>query len=235
MQLMSACKQPLLHSQRSESRLLSESTPSRTEKPEIAEFLIEDRAVRFQDGSIESNIDALIFSTGYFYSFPFLKSLDPPLIGDGTHVQNLYQHMIYRQHPTMIFPVIQQRVIPFPMSEVQGAITARLWAGRIHLPTEEEMTSWENQTYKETGGGRDFHLLSFPKDADYINAMYDWAMSSPDAETKGKKPPRWGPKEYWLRERFPAIKKAFQDRGDERHSVTTVEELGFDFEEKGET
>jgi len=231
MQVQTVCRQPLLQSQRSEARLLSDPTPARQDKPEIVEFIIEDRAVKFEDGSIEKDIDAIIFSTGYFYSFPFLNSLKPPVIGDGTHIQNLYLHLFNIQHPTIAFPVTQQRVIPFPMAEVQSAVIARLWSGRLSLPSEEEMKTWEEKTYEETGGGRDFHLLNFPRDADYLNAMHDWAMCTSDAETRGKKPPRWGSKEYWMRERFPAIKKAFQDKGEDRHKITTLEELGFDYED----
>jgi hypothetical protein len=117
------------------------------------------------------------------------------------------------------------------MAEAQSAVIARLWNNRISLPSVGEMKTWEDNLLSETnGGGRDFHLLLFPKDANYINAMYDWSMSAPDAGTKGKHPPRWGAKEYWMREKFPEIKKAFQDRGEDRHQVRTLEELGFDFE-----
>lgn len=231
MQIMTTCKKPLIQSTRSESYLVSDISSTKIDKPEIAQYILEDRAVRFTDGSVETDIDAVLYATGYFYSFPFLKELMPQLIGDGTHVQNLYQHMIYRQHPTMAFPVLQQRVIPFPMAEVQSAVIARLWSGRLSLPSEDEMKAWEDSVLEETGGGRGFHILQFPKDASYINAMHDWAMSAPDADTKGKKPPRWGEKEYWMRERFASIKKAFQDRGEDRHNITTIEELGFNFED----
>jgi hypothetical protein len=46
----------------------------------------------------------------------------------------------------------------------------------------------------------------------------------------GKEPPFWAEKEYWTRERFPAIKKAFQGYGEERHSKCMLEDVGFDFE-----
>ena len=46
----------------------------------------------------------------------------------------------------------------------------------------------------------------------------------------GKEPPYWGEEEYWTRERFPAIKKAFQSFGDGRHSKRTLEDVGFSFE-----
>jgi len=229
-QIMSCCKWPLLISQRSESFFLKGESPSKQDRSEIVEFISQDRAVRFADGSIEKDVDGVLFCTGYLYSFPFLDSLDPPLIGDGTHVQNTYQHLFYRPNPTLAFPVLQQRVIPFPMAEVQAAVLARVWSGRLSLPSEQEMKSWEDETYKETGGGRAFHLLGFPKDADFINAMHDFAMSAEDGDTKGKEPPRWDAQSYWLRERFPMIKRAFADKGDNRHDVKHLEELGFDYE-----
>ena len=52
-----------------------------------------------------------------------------------------------------------------------------------------------------------------------------------EGETVGKEPPYWGEKEYWTRERFPAIKKAFQALGEDRHKVRSLVEVGFDFEE----
>ena len=231
MQLMEACKLPLIQSQKSKSFLLSDPTPKKQEREEIIEFLIEDRAVRFADGTIEKDIDSILFCTGYFFSFPFLNKMDPPLVTSGTHVENLYQHLVYRPHPTLCFPNLQQRVIPFQMAQAQSAVIARLWNNRISLPSVEEMKAWEDNLLKETNGGeRDFHLLLFPKDANYINAMYDWSMSASDAKTKGKQPPHWGEKEYWMREKFPEIKKAFQDLGEDRRQVRTLEELGFDFE-----
>ena len=109
------------------------------------------------------------------------------------------------------------------------------------------MKAWEDELYDESGGGRTFHILKFPADANYITLMSNWARSADgvngiDGDTEkhkarvesrriGKQPPIWAEREYWLRERFPAIKKAFQDRGDERRNVRTVEELGFDFDE----
>lgn len=230
-QIMTTCKKPLIQSQRGESYMAAGPSVDKLEKPEIVEYMPDNRSVRFADGSVETDIDSVLFCTGYFYSFPFLRGVEPPLIGDGTHVQNLYQHLFCRAHPTLALPALPQRIIPFPVSEAQGAVIARLWSGRLTLPSEAEMEAWEQNVYRETGGGRDFHLLNFPKDANYINALYEWSMSAPEAESKGKKPPYWGEKQRWMRERFPAIKKAFQERGEGRHGVRTLEELGFDYEE----
>lgn len=213
--------------------------------------------------SVESHIDAIIYCTGYLYSFPFLDSLDPPLITTGTHVENLFQHIFYRPEPSLAFLVLNQKVIPFPMAEAQSAVIARVWSGRLQLPDGQDMEAWERKVAESTERPRNFHLLPFPRDADYINMLHDWAMSADDtAETHqeyrrrrlskseaessnamnrhlpssngtsssvGKEPPRWGEKEYWMRERFPAIKKAYQSFGDERYSKRTLEDVGFDF------
>lgn len=47
--------------------------------------------------------------------------------------------------------------------------------------------------------------------------------------TTGGTPPHWSEKEYWMRERFPQIKAAFQGFGDQRHDKRRLEDVGFDF------
>lgn len=262
-QVAMTCKSPMLVSQKSESFLQPETSSTKVEKPEIVEYVVRDRRVRFADGSTESGVDAILYCTGCFYSYPFLKSLDPPVVTTGEYVENLYQHVFYRPDPTLAFVALNQKVIPFPIAEAQAAVIARVWSGRLSLPTELEMRDWERQTLQETGGGRNFHVLKFPKDADYINMLHDWAMSTthdgdgdsthtelrkrrmssssserqrkPDSNGStasiGKEPPYWGEEEYWTRERFPAIKKAFQGFGEERHGKRTLDDVGFSFEE----
>jgi len=248
-QIQTVCKWPLLQSQKSESFLLSDPSPSKQDKPPIAEYMIDNRSVRFEDGTVETDVDAVLYCTGYFYSFPFLTSLEPPLVTSGERVENLYQHVFYRPHPTLSFLVLNQKIIPFPLAEAQAAVIARVYSGRLPLPSEQEMQAWEDRVAEEMGAGREFHVLKFPMDADYINFCHDWAMnangektsasevngytngrSASDRAVIGKTPPYWGEKEYWARERFPAIKKAFQDFGEERHSKRTLEDVGFSFE-----
>lgn len=54
--------------------------------------------------------------------------------------------------------------------------------------------------------------------------------AKPLDKSLGKVPPYWAEKEYWTRERFPAIKKAFQSLGEDRHAKRTLEDVGFSFE-----
>ena len=250
-QVSTTCKLPLLQSQKSESFLQPDPSPTQVSKPEILEYIPSSRKIRFADGSIEEDIDAILYCTGYFYSLPFLSSLKPSLIRSGEYVQNLYQHIFYRPHPTLSFVALNQKIVPFPVAEAQSAVVARVLAGRLALPGCEEMEEWEAETLRETGGGRGFHVLKFPKDADYINMLHDWAVSAEQGGgghhelhqrrlssgnvckgvLGGKQPPYWGEREYWTRERFPRIKKAFQASGEGRYSKRTVEDVGFSFEE----
>jgi cation diffusion facilitator CzcD-associated flavoprotein CzcO len=228
-QIMPYCQQPLISSSKSESYLQLETPPGQLDRPPISKFIPEQRTIEFEDGSRESNVDSVLYCTGYFYSFPFITGLDPPLITTGERVENLYQHLFYRPNPSIAFPVLSQKIIPFPFAEAQAAVIARTFAGRLALPGEAEMKRWEESVKDDMGEGRGFHVLKFPKDADHINMLHDWALSADD-EPSGKKPPYWGEKEYWTRERFPAIKKAFQALGEDRHEVRSLPEVGFDFE-----
>jgi hypothetical protein len=98
------------------------------------------------------------------------------------------------------------------------------------------MQRWEQDTIAEVGDGRNFHLLPFPKDGNYLNAMSHWAWSAApkeglDNEGKGKVPPIWGEWEFWCRENFPAIRRAFGEFGEKRHQIRSVKEVGFSFED----
>ncbi|KAF2159044.1 hypothetical protein M409DRAFT_71290 [Zasmidium cellare ATCC 36951] len=196
----------LILSQKSESYLGSVASPNKVEKPEIVEFIEKDRSVRFADGTNESDIDA--------------------------RVENTYRHFFYRPNPTLALLALNQKVIPFSVAEAQSAVVARVLAGRLALPDEATMKPWEEDVVADAGNGKSFHVLKFPKDADYINSLHDWALQA-DAGGKvvGKTPPYWREKDYWTREQFPAIKKAFQEFGDERHNKRTLEDVGFSFEQ----
>lgn len=224
------CKHPLLMSQRSESPLAF-AAGYKEIVPEIAEFLpnsVGTRAVRFANGRVEEDFDAIVFATGYYYSFPFLSSLESKFISTGERVQHLYKHLFYIDDPTIAFFGLPAKIIPFRTVEGQGAVVARVWAGRLELPPALEMSRWEEKAIAERGVGKAFHVLPFPKDFEYYNGLVDWAARA--TGHGGKSPMKWSAKETWARERFPAIKRAFADRGYTRHGVKTLQELGFDYD-----
>jgi len=229
----------ILASQKSESYLAASAPADKIICPEIVEFLspaTHDRAIRFADGRIENQVGAIVFCTGYFYSFPFLSSLNPSVITHGWRTMNLYQQLFYIDHPTLAFPVLSQRVIPFPMAENQAAVFSRVWSGRLQLPPRQEMRAWEDSEIATKGDQKAYHLLPFPEDANYLNFLHDWAASAesrPGLENNGngKFGTYWGDRERWMRAHFPEIRRSFVQKGDQRGQIKSLAELGYVFEE----
>lgn len=240
-QVQTVCQQPLLCSQRSESIFAPEPTATRRDMCEIAEFLSPvqyDRGVRFIDGTIEEQVDHVLCATGYFYSYPFLSSLKPPIITSGRRTNNIYKQIFHTEYPTLAFTILPLKIIPFPLAENQAAVMARVWSGRLSLPSRDIMRAEVQKRIEEYGNDGGFHYLKFPQDANYLNELYDWARAAPSDpgsglvnDGVGKVGTRWNEKICWAREKFPAIRKAYQNRGSERVKVRTIEELGFNFEE----
>lgn len=237
-QVGETCRKPLLTSTRSPPAQYGElQVDDRLSYPEIEEFLPPDspRAVRFKNGAVESHIDAIIYCTGYFYTFPFLDSLEPPAITNGRRVHHIYDQMFYIPQPTLVFPVMAQRVIPFATAENQAAVFSRVWSGRLRLPSRHEMAQSEQQTVAERGDDTDFHSLPFPMDVEYDERLYQLAAS---AETRGglenhgrgKQCNHFGAWATWMRGHIAQFKVAFTLRGEQRHSVRTIEDLGFTYD-----
>ena len=195
----------------------------------------DERAAKFADGSIERNIDAIILCTGYAYSFPFLAPIDPAIKDQGIPSLPLYQHIFHMQHPTLAFIETPEMIVPFPLAECQAAVVARVWAGRLTLPSQLEMQDWQDGIIRERGSGRSFHALKPPLDLDYMKEMYDWSSKAKETEMsgstgRGKMPKCWDARACWLRMMAAKMRKAFNARGEERGKVLGFEELGFRFE-----
>ena len=239
-QISTVAAQPVLISEKEKAApgpVVQEDKPWAKNVPEIAEFLPAERSVRFANGEVQSNIDSVVFCTGYHYSFSFLKGLEPPVVAsDGSHAAHLWEHILYTADPTLAFLSIPQRIVPFPVSEAQSALIARIWADRIPAPSPAEMTAWVDALRKEKGENKALHNLAFPKDVHYINRLHDLSVTAKDVPGlenggRGKTPVYWGKEKEWTRERFPMIKLASRALGEERHKVRSLKELGFDYEE----
>jgi cation diffusion facilitator CzcD-associated flavoprotein CzcO len=238
-QINQVSKGNILVSQRSESYLAASAPGDKIICPEIVEFLspgTHNRAIRFADGRVEDEIDAVVFCTGYFYSYPFLSSLNPAVVTHGWRTRNVYQQLFYIDHPTLVFPVLSQRVIPFPIAENQAAVFARVWSARLKLPSKDDMHTAEEVEVKTKGDGKAFHLMPFPMDADYLNFLYNWAAKAEqrpalDHDGQGKIGTYWGERERWMRAHFPDIRRAFVQKGAQRSEIRTLVEVGFDFDQ----
>lgn len=188
---------------------------------EIEEFLVDERGVRLKDGSVEHDIDAIVFCTGFRYSLPFLNDFEEDIITKGTCVHGLYKHLFHIEHPTIVFPALNMRIVPFPFSETQAAVFSAIWSNNLRLPPKPEMVQWNKEA--EEAGGDKLHVLPHVKDGLYLNEFHDWALT---ASKVGKVPPKWGNKAFWIRSVFADAKMVFEEQG---CKATSLEELGFTY------
>lgn len=188
------------------------------EVPEIAEFLVDRRGVRFKNGRIETDIDAVVFCTGFFYSYPFLPDLGRSFITDGRGVHGLYKHLFCIRHPTLVFPALKTKSVTWPVAEAQAAVFSAVWSNDVKLPSVEDMERWSRELEKREGPV--LHADAPLADGLYINELHDWVAR---AERVGKTPPRWGDDYFWRRSVFAEAKVLFEEQG---CRATTLEELG---------
>jgi hypothetical protein len=103
-------------------------------KGDVAELLGE--RVRFADGSVEQ-IDAIIYSTGYNISFPFL---DPELVSAPENVLPLYKRMLKPGIDDLAFIGLGQAIPTiFPFAELQSKLAARWLSGDWAPPSDADM------------------------------------------------------------------------------------------------
>ncbi|KAG5949025.1 hypothetical protein E4U53_006068 [Claviceps sorghi] len=188
---------------------------------EIDEFLVDERGMRLKDGTVEADVDAVVFCTGFRYSLPFLGDLEKEIITNGAAIHDLYQHIFYIPHPTLVFSALNMRVVPFPLAEAQAAVFSAVWSNNLSLPPKPDMVRWNRDAERKTGDN--LHVLPDLKDGEYMNELHDWAMT---AAKRGKEPPRWGDEQFWMRRIIPAAKMTFERRG---CAAKTLEELGYTF------
>ena len=231
-QISSVSKHPLLISTRSDPGPWAVQSTLKVAVPEIVEFLpssSRNRAILFADGRVETEVDAVLFCTGYLYSLPFMPTLQDELIEDGFRIKHVYQHMFYVAHPSLAFLALPMRILPFPLSECQAAVVARIWSNRLKLPPKTDMYAWEDSVILEAGASKGFHTLNYPKDFEYSIFLHDWASQA--SGRGGKMPHRWTERDAWVRQSIPLIKAAYTKCGDKRYKVRAVEELGFDYQQ----
>ncbi|XP_040216079.1 dimethylaniline monooxygenase [N-oxide-forming] 2-like isoform X2 [Rana temporaria] len=103
-------------------------------KPTVTEFT--ETSVKFDDGSIEENIDVVVFATGYHYSFPFL---DESIIKVDDNV-NLYKSVFPKnlEKATLgVIGLIQPIGAIMTVSEMQARWITRVFKGLCKLPSQD--------------------------------------------------------------------------------------------------
>uniref|UniRef100_A0A8C2GM15 Flavin-containing monooxygenase n=1 Tax=Cyprinus carpio TaxID=7962 RepID=A0A8C2GM15_CYPCA len=102
-------------------------------KPNVQEF--RGSSVVFEDGTVENDIDLVVFATGYTFSFPFLSSHVIPV---SKNKVSLYKYVYPPglEQPTLaVIGLIQPLGAIMPISEIQARWATRVFKGLCKLPT----------------------------------------------------------------------------------------------------
>lgn len=151
-----------------------------------------------------TDIDSVIYCTGYLYSFPYLKSYSDgkptDLMSDGVRMHNLYRQLFYINDPTISFICMPKNVVPFPLAETQGATIARVWSGRLPLPSVEDQKESLRKEEELRGTGSAHHTLQHPRDAEYQTDLTEWLKTCKNP-TEGFFGVEWDEERYhWRRD-----------------------------------
>ena len=143
------------------------------------------------DGNSISDVDHIIFGTGYSWTQPFLP--DVPVRHN--RVPDLYQHVVWQKDPTLLFVGAVGAGLTFKIFEWQAVYVARLLAGRGTLPPREEMRKWELDRIKEKGNGPKFSVIH-PEFEDYFEDLR--RLAGEGEAGLGRKLPKF--KREWFRD-----------------------------------
>lgn len=162
-------------------------------KPVIDHFDA-DGTVHFSDNTTDT-YDIIVFATGYAYRAPFLEAFNakaPKQVLDTERyerIKNLYKFIFYIPDPSLAFVGLNTQVVPMPFVESQGAVIARVWSGRLKLPSTEDMLADEQRVIASKGTGPGFLFMGYPTDVQYMHELNDWAEQAPE---NGFLAERWG-------------------------------------------
>lgn len=116
------------------SRLLYGAIKVKTRVKELTET-----TVVFEDGTVEEDVDVIVFATGYTFSFPFLED---SLVKVEDNRVSLYKAMFppHLEKPTLAcMGLIQPLGSIFPTVELQARWATRVFKGLCSLPSEMTM------------------------------------------------------------------------------------------------
>ncbi|KAF3994550.1 hypothetical protein FT663_01350 [Candidozyma haemuli var. vulneris] len=174
--------------------------------PLITSYDYPSRTVKLVDGRVITDIDSIVFCTGYLYSYPFLKDYLPN-VTDGFQVKDIYLQLFNVDDPSLAFVALPKDVVPMPLSEAQMAIVARVFSGRLKLPSRDKRREAYEQELEEKGPGKPFHSLKTPRDVKYCKHLYNWIADEGLAE-EGLVPSSWGDQRVADRKNTKADKEA---------------------------
>lgn len=121
------------------------------------------------DGSFVE-ADAIVYCTGYEFSFPFLSEECGITVEDNVVVP-LYKHLIHSTYPSMAFIGIPFLVCPFQLFDSQVQHFIATLTGKIILPSSDKMAFFTKDEMKKREGqgcqNKHYHRIGIRKQAEY--------------------------------------------------------------------
>ena len=160
--------------------------PNIATKPSIAGIATSNnkRTVHFIDGTSVSDVDVIIFGTGYTWSLPFLPHVEVR----NNRIPGLYQHVVYQKDPTLLFVGAVGAGLTFKIFEWQAVLAARILSGRAALPSLEDQKLWEQDIVRKKGDGPAFTVV-FPDFKDYFEKVRELAGDPREGQVGRRLPP----------------------------------------------
>ncbi|KAK0655598.1 hypothetical protein B0T16DRAFT_315499 [Cercophora newfieldiana] len=231
-ELTTTASLPVYQSRRSPSRWDGPSPPPGIAwKPTISEFL-PSGSILFSDGSLLTDIDTVIYCTGYQPSFPFWN-----VHANGREFYdyragrliNSYWHTFIWDFPTLGI-VGLPRALTFRSFEYQAIALARLWAGRNSkgLPNLAKQEEWERERAERTRReGKKFHDVPWGNGEthEWLGGLFEIAGLG-TLKGEGMIPPALGADLVWAIEnlkKYPEPGKEVGKEGDSEDEWVLVE------------
>ncbi|KAL3235593.1 N,N-dimethylaniline monooxygenase [Nakaseomyces bracarensis] len=123
----------------------------------LIEYVPKIRAVQpngtvlFENGDQLEDVDHLVYATGYLYTLPFFDSeFNKRLVKkDGSGINGLWNHVIYKADPTLAFTLLPQMVVPFPLAESQAAVISQVFQHNITIDKDEREDRDETHNFPD--------------------------------------------------------------------------------------
>ncbi|XP_060079338.1 LOW QUALITY PROTEIN: uncharacterized protein LOC132558757 [Ylistrum balloti] len=152
-----------------------------SERPDASHLDVGIKVV-FLDGS-ETEVDSIIFCTGYSYDFPFLA--DDTIQVKDERIKPLYKHLVHIKYHNLFFVGITRHVSYFMQAHEQAKAAVAILKGGIQLPSEQAMLEDAEREFQQK---RQDYGMS------HLHAHYlgmgdlEWKLNKDHAELCGFEP-----------------------------------------------
>lgn len=119
-------------------------------KPEVEEFLPDSNSVKFADGTVESDFDAIVICCGYHTYYPFVDKSFTQMHGE--NVFKFFRFTFSLADPTLALVGNTYASFFFNRVETQAAAIAGVWSNQKKLPSlHNQVQEYENTPKLCTG------------------------------------------------------------------------------------